>query len=203
MTTPATDTAAIRAEYEVIYADPPWWYSNRSANRKTKFGGGARAHYDVMRDSEVLAMADFVKDLSADNCVLFLWATGPRLDFAIETLKAWGFRYSTVGFVWEKITKRGGTAYGPGFYTSSNCEVVLIGSKKAQRPARRMLPQVARYPRMKHSEKPEIIRERIELMYPVAKKIELFARCERPGWDAWGNQVGIIPEQTKIRLEAC
>jgi N6-adenosine-specific RNA methylase IME4 len=189
--------------YNVILADPPWWYSNRSANRNTKFGGGARAHYDVMRDRDLLDMAGFIQDLAADNCVLFMWATGPRLDFATELIDAWGFRYCTVGFVWEKISRRGGTMYGPGYYTSSNCEFVLIGAKGKNRPEVKMLPQVIRYPRLAHSEKPSAVRERIEQMYPQARKIELFARCEAPGWDAWGNQVGIIPVQTKIRLEAC
>ena len=79
--------------YSIIYADPPWWYSSRSVNRRTKFGGGARAHYDVMRDEEVIGMADWVQSLAAENCALCLWATCPRLDIAIKVLKAWGFRY--------------------------------------------------------------------------------------------------------------
>jgi N6-adenosine-specific RNA methylase IME4 len=26
-------------------------------------------------------------------------------------------------------------------------------------------------------------------MYPISKKIELFARDEKPGFDCWGNEV--------------
>jgi len=49
-------------KYDVILAAPPWWYSDRSMDRKTKFGGGYRAHYQPMKDREVLGMADQVKE---------------------------------------------------------------------------------------------------------------------------------------------
>lgn len=32
----------------------------------------------------------------------------------------------------------------------------------------------------------------LENMFPNAKKLEMFARIERDGWDTWGNQVGIL-----------
>jgi hypothetical protein len=40
-----------------------------------------------------------------------------------------------------------------------------------------------------HSEKPIIVYEFIEQMYPDLPKIELFARSRRTGWDVWGNEV--------------
>ena len=39
--------------------------------------------------------------------------------------------------------------------------------------------------------------ETIERLYPTARRIELFCRSPRPGWDAWGNQVdptGNVPK---------
>lgn len=39
-----------------------------------------------------------------------------------------------------------------------------------------------------HSRKPEYVQDMIELMYPNTKKIELFARRSREGWDVWGNE---------------
>ena len=41
----------------------------------------------------------------------------------------------------------------------------------------------------KHSKKPLCAYEMIERLYPNARKIELFARNEREGWDCWGNEV--------------
>lgn len=41
----------------------------------------------------------------------------------------------------------------------------------------------------RHSQKPEISFDIIERLYPTEKKIELYARRTRPGWDCWGNEV--------------
>ena len=43
--------------------------------------------------------------------------------------------------------------------------------------------------RTEHSEKPEIVYELIEAMYPDYRKIEMFARKQRPGWESWGDEV--------------
>ena len=42
---------------------------------------------------------------------------------------------------------------------------------------------------IKSSKKPEISYQIIERLYPNAKKIEMFSRQRRPGWDCWGNEV--------------
>jgi N6-adenosine-specific RNA methylase IME4 len=40
-----------------------------------------------------------------------------------------------------------------------------------------------------HSQKPEIAYQIIERLYPNTKRLELYARNKRDGWDAWGNEV--------------
>jgi N6-adenosine-specific RNA methylase IME4 len=39
-----------------------------------------------------------------------------------------------------------------------------------------------------HSEKPEAFAEMIEEMFPNVPAVELFARGQRLGWDAWGTE---------------
>jgi N6-adenosine-specific RNA methylase IME4 len=41
--------------------------------------------------------------------------------------------------------------------------------------------------------KPDEAYELIERMYPTLPKIELFARQNRPGWVAWGNEIASAP----------
>lgn len=41
-----------------------------------------------------------------------------------------------------------------------------------------------------HSTKPEKSFEIINSLYPNLRKIELYARKERAGYDCWGNEVG-------------
>jgi len=169
-------------------------------------------HYPLMKDAELLDMRSFIDTLAADNCALFMWATYPRLDFSVELLKGWGFRYATVAFTWVK-TRRGDAhpVYGPGFYTASNPEIVLLGVRGSVPPVRKMHPSVIQRPRGEHSRKPDDIHRAIDQMYPDSRKIELFARRPYPGWDAWGNQIDLqvgdpstvcrdLPEPQQLRL---
>jgi len=71
-------------------------------------------------------------------------------------------------------------------------ELLLVatrGDMPSPSPANRP-PSVISAPRREHSRKPDEAYELIERMYPELPKIELFARHARPGWAAWGNEVG-------------
>jgi N6-adenosine-specific RNA methylase IME4 len=152
-----------------------------------------------MHDEELIAMRSFIDGLAADDCALFLWATCPRLDFACELITAWGFRYATVAFHWVKTTVNRRLHMGPGHYTSANPELVLLGVRGSMPPSRKLLPSVIEAPEtletisfcsnvMEHSRKPRGVADAIDLMYPDARKIELFSREPMPGWSAWGDE---------------
>jgi N6-adenosine-specific RNA methylase IME4 len=42
---------------------------------------------------------------------------------------------------------------------------------------------------LSHSSKPEALQDSLEIMFPKARKLELFARRIRPGWTCLGNEV--------------
>lgn len=174
--------------YDVILADPPWFYRDRR-NGGSKFGGGAQKHYPVMKLDELLALP--VVTIAAPRSVLFMWTTFPRLEWALAVMKAWGFKYRTLGFSWIKTNRKsGGYYFGVGFYAKSNAEVCLLGTRgRPLHPATNGVSSAIVSPLMQHSRKPDEARRRIELMYPDARKIELFAREQPEGWDVWGNQV--------------
>ena len=172
-------------KYGIIYADPPWDYKGQTqhAGNKSSDTGGAAKHYETVTLEQLKNLP--VLSITEDDCLLFMWSSSPHLDQAIELGKAWGFNWATVGFIWDK--KR----VNPGFYTMSQCELCLI-FKRGKIPTprgRRNIYQYVDAMRTKHSEKPEAVRTRIELMFPVQKKIELFARKKYNGWDVWGNEI--------------
>ena len=171
--------------YDIIYADPPWDYKGQSQHngKGGKSSGGALSHYSTLTLQGLKELG--IPSLCADDCLLFMWATSPHLDQAIELMKHWGFKWATVGFVWNKCR------VNPGFYTMSQCELCLIGKKgRIPKPrGARNIRQLVNHPRMKHSKKPDEVRKRIEEMFPTQKKIELFARQKTEGWDVWGNEV--------------
>lgn len=180
-------------KYDLIYIDPPVFYNERNTNNKTKFGGGAEKHYPLMKDQELLGFKSFIDQISEDNCIMFMWTTPPRLDFSLELLKHWNFKYKTKAFCWEKINKDGTPRINPGNYTSSNsedCYIAIKGKNNGRfKPHKKMICQIIREPIREHSRKPDIVRKNIELMYPNLKKIEVFAREKFEGWDSWGNEI--------------
>ena len=178
-----------RGTWDILYADPPWDYKGQlqHAGPGSDDTGGAVRHYPTIT-LDGLKRLD-VPAIAADDSLLFLWATSPHLDQAIELGKAWGFAWATVAFVWDKVR------VNPGFYTMSQCELCLVfkrGRIPTPRGARnvRQLVTARRGP---HSAKPSEVRARIEAMFPAQTKLELFARQTATGWDAWGLDVAEYP----------
>lgn len=169
-------------KYAVIYADPPWGYRNRGTR------AAAEKHYRTMSIGDIKALP--VTDIAAADCVLFLWATFPMLPEALETVRAWGFRYKTLAFCWVKRNRTSpGWFWGLGNWTRSNPEVCLLAVRG--RPARvsASVHSLIDSPVGKHSAKPKEVRERIVDLMGDIPRIELFARERAPGWDCWGDEV--------------
>ncbi len=179
-----------QGRYNIVYADPPWDYKGQLQHTGPGNGdsGGTVRHYPTVTLSELKILP--VRTIAADDCLLFLWATNPHLDQAIDLGKAWGFAWATVAFVWDK------ERVNPGFYTMSQCELCLVFKRgRIPRPrGARNVRQLVSAKRREHSRKPEEVRRRIDAMFPALPKVELFARPEADlfgngtpeGWDAWG-----------------
>ncbi len=165
-------------KYGVIYADPPWKFAPYS--NVTGMDRAADNHYPTMDVGGIMALPV----PSADDAVLFLWATVPMLVEAIEVLEAWGFEYKS-GFVWVK------DRIGTGYWARNRHELLLIGTKgKIPAPAMgQQFDSVIDAPVGDHSAKPFAVHEMIEEMFPSLPRIELFAREQFEGWDAWGNEI--------------
>jgi len=183
----------MESKYQIIYADPPWAY----LWGKGKDGGNfaPEKHYPTMSTEEICALP--VRDLRDKNCALLLWATMPTLPDAIQVMEAWGFKYKTCAFSWVKVRKDGMPLSGMGSYTKSNIEICLLGMRGHIKAVDKTIPQVVMARRSIHSAKPHEVYERIERLFGPAKRIELFARNTREGWDSWGNEV-----ETDIKLAA-
>jgi len=165
--------------------DPPWDYKGQlqHAGAGSDDTGGAIRHYPTITLDDLKKLD--VPSIAASDSLLFMWATNPHLDQAIDLGKAWGFSWATVAFVWDKAR------VNPGFYTMSQCELCLV-FKRGRIPTPRGARNVRQFVSEKrgaHSAKPDEVRLRIERMFPDQTKIELFARAAAPGWDAWGLEV--------------
>ena len=131
-----------------------------------------------------------VADIAAPDSALFLWATFPQLPEALRLIKAWGFNYKSVAFVWLKKNRRADSwFYGLGFWTRSNAEVCLLATRGRPRRQAANVHQFIISPIEGHSKKPDEAREKIVALMGDLPRVELFARQTPPGWDVWGNEV--------------
>ncbi len=175
--------------YGVILADPAWRWIARSKKGEAK---GASRHYRTMSRAALYALP--VWKLAAPNCALCLWTTQSMLPMQLDLLKHWGFTYRTYG-VWGKRSsswtpgkENPRWAFGQGYWERSCAEVYLwggIGAPSIKSKSERNFIEAAV---REHSRKPEDIYAKIERMFPLARKLDLFSRKTRPGWDNWGDE---------------
>lgn len=172
--------------YRIIYADPPWEWKARSPKGE---GRSARNHYDLMTLQQIKELP--VASIADDDSVLFLWAIDPMLEEAFDVIKAWGFTYKTVGFYWMKTNNQPDSYFtGMGYYTRANPEQCLLATRgNGLVRISKSIKKLVISQRMRHSQKPDEVAQRIEELYGDVSRVELFARRQRPGWNVWGNQV--------------
>ena len=131
-----------------------------------------------------------VSELAEKDSALFLWATFPQLPEALRLIRAWGFTYKTVAFVWLKTNRKARTwFYGLGFWTRGNAEICLLATKGHPKRKAAGIHQFIISPIEQHSKTADETRDKIVALMGDLPRIELFARHTPPGWDVWGNEV--------------
>ena len=191
-TTTAEPTAAgsrslpsTATRYGVVLADPPWRYNNG-------LRGCAADQYPTMDLDSICGLP--IAALAAEDSILLLWATWPKLPWVMQVIEAWGFCYVT-GFPWIKVcgismSSFGGIEirprWGIGFWARGTSEPLLIARRgKVKPPEQDFMGLLG--PNVRHSRKPDSAYEFAEAL--PGPYLELFARRTRPGWHVWGNEV--------------
>jgi len=109
-----------QSKFQIIYADPPWKYEfSETTTREIE------NQYPTMALIEIKDLP--VPDICFDDCILFLWATSPKLQEAMSVLEAWGFEYKTCA-IWDK------QKIGMGYYFRQQHEILLIGKRRIPLP---------------------------------------------------------------------
>lgn len=177
--------------FDVLYADPPWRYDNQQQNDPARGG----VTYPTMSMKELADLP--VRDIVADNAIMFFWVTMPKLLDSVyehpnplEIIHAWGFRPVTRAFLWVKTNRLGAAVSdednleeypsfysGLGRYTNGNPEDCILcrRGRGLERHAKN-IKELLIHPIGRHSAKPQEVYKRIDAMYPQANKLELFAR---------------------------
>ncbi len=168
--------------YGAILADPPWHFTLRSEKGEAK---SPQAHYQTMDDDALRSLP--VGHLAAPDCIPIMWAIWPKMDFAIDLVKHWGFTYKTGG-AWHKRTRHGKTAFGTGYIFRGACEPYVLATLGNPKTGSKSVRNLIDAPIREHSRKPADMRRMVEKLTPNQWRCELFAREPWAGNDVWGNE---------------
>lgn len=173
-------------KYQIIYADPPW----KTKTFKEKKDGliSRDLPYVQMADKEIMDMP--IREIVADDAILFMWCIDSRIPILPKLMKSWGFEFKCIGFVWGKKAKTT-DGFNGGFssYTKRDCEFCFIGTRGKYLNLCRGVNQILLEPKGPHSKKPDEVRKRIVEMCGDLPRLELFCRFPAEGWDVFGNEV--------------
>jgi len=198
-------------KFDVIVADPPWVFNDKLKMSAVK--RGAEAHYPLLNIESIKTLE--VNNITSDPAVLALWVPSSHIHNGLSTLKNWGFVPKQT-WIWvktknnplnnlKKELKKSDNvlntvdqfninnilSFNMGHTFRQTHEVCLIGTKGkglSKIIENRSQRSVFLGPAKKHSAKPESLQDSLDIMFPLTKKIELFARRKRNGWMCVGNQ---------------
>ena len=185
-------------KYDLILSDPPW-EQRKGGTRKCRPFQGVKLDYPTLPLSEIMAIhAGFMK-YAADDHLFFLWTIDKFLHDSEHMMAELGYRLHA-RLIWNKAN-----GVAPCFSVRFSHEYLLFLYRGKFRPVasseKGKIMTVFEERPTGHSRKPKISYGIIERLYPNARKLELFARRERAGWDAWGNEVenavSFEPEKTE------
>lgn len=184
-------------KYDVIISDPPWPYGVRVKDRSHR----GRIPYPEMEMPLIKTLP--VPQLAKKHCIIYLWTTNSFMGEAFECLKTWGFENKTI-LTWVKTTKDGSQVkMGLGNWLRNCTEHCLIAVKGSPASPAKLgnLKRQTTYleaveddsgilyaAQREHSRKPDEFYEMVRSLNP-GDRLEMFAREQREGFDAWGAEV--------------
>jgi N6-adenosine-specific RNA methylase IME4 len=191
-------TALPPGPFATILADPPWAFETFNGKTGTPHRG-AHDHYITTKTDSLCDLP--VSGVAAKDAALFMWVVDSHFTEALDLGRAWGFEFKTCAFVWVKSKLGGWPHVGMGYWTRKQTEQCWLFTRGAPRRIGKGVPQIIHCPRGAHSAKPEQQYGLIETLVG-GPYLEMFARTTKPGWTAWGNQVGVRDDTLNFSAEA-
>lgn len=176
--------------YDLIVTDPPWRQSKGGKKSVRPQSSGTELDYPVCSLEDIKEHLRQATNLCEDDSVLFLWTIDKYLFEAQKMAEELGYKLHA-RMIWNKMmgipaafTVRYGHEYLLYMYRGKFTPVALEERGKIHTVFEERVKR--------HSQKPEISYEIIKRLYPEARKLEMYARTEREGFDCWGNEVPVI-----------
>ena len=174
-------------KYQIILADPPWQIGKGGKKAVRVNSSGGELDYPTISLSKIQDILWDARGLADKDHVLFCWTIDKYLHQSEELLRALDYKLHA-RLIWNKVT-----GIPAAFTIRYGHEYLLYAYHGKLLPVaeaeRGKIHSVFTEQVKRHSQKPEVSYQIIERLYPNTRKLELFARRQRDGWDVWGNEV--------------
>lgn len=149
-----------------------------------------REKFKRLRAAGIMELHRYVtNELMNEKHNVFMWTIDKYLPQTEEIMSLLGYKLHA-RLIWDKgngpapaYTVRFAHEYLLWFYKKGN---IILPDKDKRGAFSTVLRENSK---RHHSQKPECAYQMLETFFPQAKKLELFARAERDGWDQWGNEL--------------
>lgn len=169
--TPVSVNETTPIAYRVLYADPPWAFSDQLPGETR----GASRQYRCLTVED---LKRFPLPPLASPAILFLWRVSSMIEEALAVGRAWGF-VPKAEIVWDESCL---------IFTRGKGASLLVRDHSIRSRFAAPVPVDEKTGKYKHSAKPEEFRDLVERMCP-GPYVELFGRRPREGWLVLGDEV--------------
>ena len=178
------------ARFDLAVIDPPWVQTKISLtvrpNQVREIG------YPTMQTPELrqLLLSELLP-YAEKNHALFVWTIESHLLNALQLFSSLDYTKHTT-FIWDK-----GSGVSPFTVRFQHEYLIWFYAGKMQPVAldvRGKFATVINEASRQHSRKPDKAYRLIDHLYPEAKKIDVFSREKRVGWQQWGNECDYYKE---------
>ena len=166
--------------YRCIVIDPSW--PVEKIEREERPDQGKHLDYPVMSLEQIGDLP--IPDLAYDGCHVYLWTTLKFLPNALEIFGVWGVKYQCP-LIWHK---KGGITP---FSWQYNAEIALFGRIGSLDLLQNGIKLCFTGKRNRHSEKPDEFYDIVRRASPEPR-LNMYARKERKGFEAWGSEVNAV-----------
>jgi N6-adenosine-specific RNA methylase IME4 len=175
-----------KEKHQVAIVDPPW-PQKKGGRRKVRPVQGRSFDYITMGVQEIeYFLSTIIIPAMADTHTLFVWTIEKFLTECDQMMAGLGYRRH-VRLVWDK-----GNGPTPAYTVRYSHEYLVWYYRPKMIPINRKMRgkalSVFSSPGRQHSRKPDVAYDLVASLYPKCRKIDIFSREKREGWDQLGDE---------------